>query len=312
MPNFLDHMTIDTTSDSTEPYIYRYHSENRPSVYFCCSLKEGLEGKEDDWQHLLYMGVELEFDSATWPTYSRDNKIQTIREVNEIFGGNHYGYFMLDGSIRRGLEFITQPSTYDFYLENREKFEQVFECIKSHGFGADDYSTTGFHVHFNRDYINYDELETVLYIVNRYWPELVFFSRRAYPYIEHWADKYWNSPQTIVKNMKQGHIPMMLNGRPDRYHAVNVCNTTTIEFRMFHGTLDSQTFFSTLNLISNIVNLAKTHTKEEIKKLPFEFLLTTKEAQEYYHRVSAATSQRKYKNYAGSMVRNDHIPQKQQ
>lgn len=303
MPSLLDNVSTNTVSDDSSVYIYRYHSPNRPPLVFHCTKEE-----YPDWQSKLYLGVELEFDSTNRPTYRRDNKLATISDVNDAFGGNAYVHFETDGSIRKGLEFITQPSTYNFYLQYRDRFEQAFEYIKQHGFGADLYASTGFHVHFNRDYIDASTLEKFLYMVERYWPELIYFSRRRYPDVERWADKYhFNTPQNIVKNMQQGRLPMMWNGRPDRYHAVNVCNATTIEVRLFHGTLDSQTFYATLNLVYNMVEAAKKYTEEEIKRMPFEFLLSTQEAQEYYHKCCAPQKLRKYQNYAGQMARNDFI-----
>ena len=103
-----------------EPLIYRYHSPNRPSLAFYATPQEVGVG---DWRKGLYFGVELEFDSTDWYTYRRANKIQTIGDCNLIMKSDSYGYFMNDGSLRGGMEFITQPSTYDFYTSNRDKFE---------------------------------------------------------------------------------------------------------------------------------------------------------------------------------------------
>ena len=270
-----------------EPLIYRYHSPNRPSLAFYATPQEVGVG---DWRKGLYFGVELEFDSTDWCAYRRVNKIQTIGDCNLIMKSDSYGYFMNDGSLRGGMEFITQPSTYDFYTSNRDKFEQVFDKIKEHGFRADDITTPGFHIHFNRDFYAENEkeyLENLLFAIDRYWPYLVYCSKRRVSSINRWSKKYSGTPHEIVAEMECGHIP-------DRYHVLNLRNRSTLEFRLWHGTLDATTFYSILTLVNNLVILAKTSNKEKISKLPFEFLLSNEEMAKFWLDVSSRRLTRKY------------------
>ncbi|MBQ6945496.1 MAG: zinc-binding protein, partial [Ruminococcus sp.] len=49
--------------------------------------------------------------------------------------------------------------------------------------------------------------------------------------------------------------------------AVNLCNYSTIEFRLFRGTLKLNTFIATLQLVNEICNVAISMSDESLQKL---------------------------------------------
>lgn len=276
-----------------DSYIYRYHSAYRPKLYFCCTGKE-YDKKEDN----LYMGFELEFDAPNKKIGCRNNKISVIDFSNHIFNSNTYLYYMLDGSIRNGLEMISQPSTLDFYKQNEEKFKQLFSFIKNVGFEAR--KSCGFHIHFNRDYIMsqsgiYDEYykdneEKLIMIVEKFWKELVYISKRQYSRIERWSNKFDKTPKEIVDNMSFGVFE-------DKYHVLNFNNRQTIEFRLYSSSLEYEDFICYLELYSNIINAAKNLTKKQIEEINFSYFLDTKELVSYYIEQTSVAKIRKYKKY---------------
>jgi hypothetical protein len=56
-------------------------------------------------------------------------------------------------------------------------------------------------------------------------------------------------------------------GNFGRYAAVNLCNYSTIEFRLFRGTLKLNTFIATLQLVNEICNVAVSMSDESLQKL---------------------------------------------
>jgi hypothetical protein len=56
-------------------------------------------------------------------------------------------------------------------------------------------------------------------------------------------------------------------GNFGRYAAVNLCNYSTIEFRLFRGTLKLNTFIATLQLVNEICNVAISMSDESLQKL---------------------------------------------
>lgn len=259
-----------------EAYIYRYHSSCRPAVYFC--------GGEDNGEN-LFLGIELEFDTRSYSVASRANKIDLIEKSNKIFNNNTYIYYMNDGSLWQGLEMITQPATYDYHCDNIEKYKQLFNEITEHGFKSQSFQSCGLHIHFNRSYFNDNEdLYTInlLYLVEKFWKDLVLLSRRNYNKIVRWADKYNKKPEDVLEDVKKYRV--------DRYRAINLTNRDTIEFRIYRGTLNIDDFMATLELTKNLIVASKTKSVMELQQMKFEDLITSENLKRYNkfcHRKSA-------------------------
>ena len=114
------------------------------------------------------------------------------------------------------------------------------------------------------DLIENDDYDTVngeLYFVEHHWNEMLKFSRRSEYSMNRWAARYGyeNSSKAILDKAKKGN-----NGR---YAAVNLMNYSTIEFRLFRGTLKYTTFVATLELVNAIIETALYYSEEELHKL---------------------------------------------
>ena len=135
------------------------------------------------------------------------------------------------------------------------------------GYRSHQTSTCGLHIHVNRDCLgdNREEqdetISRILYFVEHHWNELLKFSRRSEYAMNRWASRYGyeNSAKAILDKAKKGN-----NGR---YAAVNLMNYSTIEFRMFRGTLKLNTFLATLELVNAIIDVSLDYSEEELHKL---------------------------------------------
>lgn len=243
--------------------IHNYHNSHNHSVQFFGGIDNGNE---------LFMGLELEIDDGS-------DREETAREMKDCMP-NNFITMEYDGSLDCGFENITQPSTLEYHLSIRNNYENMFQVAKSNGFRSHNTTTCGYHIHFNRSFFEDKQDENIaklLYLVEKFWDELVKFSRRNYDNLERWAKKYNKTPDEVVEDMKCHNL--------DRYHAVNLTNRNTIEFRMFRGTLKSETFFATLQLVDTIVRYVKDHTTNDIQSLDFAELLVTDELKSYWERV---------------------------
>lgn len=67
------------------------------------------------------------------------------------------------------------------------------------------------------------------------------------------------------------HDPKKLLGKAksssNRYVAVNLCNTHTVEFRLFRGTLKLNTILATLQLVNHICELAYRLTDADLQAM---------------------------------------------
>lgn len=279
-----------------EPLIYRYHSDYRPHVQFYLTPSE-IEQKENN----LYIGFELEFD-YTKRILSPTDKKRVIMDNNNILRSAEYLYYMLDGSVRNGLEMISQPSTYKFYLLNRNNFENIFNSVKSHGYVAS--SACGLHFHINKDFFSsdltsdeyYSRLQKLLTIWDKFWPDLVKLSRRTPQKLYRWAGKYNISPNTIVDKIVDCNVRGARNPSFSKYMAVNLNHNDTIEFRIFSSTLDLDEFYAMLKFIVNVAYTAKYKDDEYIKDCEFQSLISGEKLTKFYFK-NCLKGKTKYKPF---------------
>lgn len=232
---------------------------------------------DNDSNNPVYMGVELEIDGG-----GEDHK--NAERIQNCFPENHV-YFNSDGSLNNGFEIISHPFTYDYYRNNGliDMYADAMQEAKEMNYRSHDTTTCGLHIHVGRAGlgITQEEQDATLgklwYMTQKFWPELVTFSRRTSESLDRWAaalrvddaDLENDSAETIGKKVKE-------RGAVDgRYRAINVTNSATIEFRMFRGTLKNHTFTATIELVHALVTLAKSLSMDILKTLSFKDFINT-------------------------------------
>lgn len=196
---------------------------------------------------------------------------------------------MLDSSIPNGLEMISQPATFNYHLSKKEGYENLFNFISEMGYKSHSLSSCGLHIHFNKTfYGNNVDLCTInlLYLVEKYWKDIVLLSRRNYNSLVRYADKYYQKPEEVLHTIKSNRYYHNM-----RYHAVNLTNDNTIEFRMYRGTLLIDDFLATLEFTRNLILAAKDKTPIEIQQVDIMDLVnTSKNLLKYYKKCHRKTA----------------------
>lgn len=101
--------------------------------------------------------------------------------------------------------------------------------------------------------------------VDRLFEPIIYFSRRKREQINRWAPRC-NAPKSDGGwMMKAKSVSRYAKG--DRYHAVNIANEHTIEFRMFRGTLKADTILATLQFVSGLCHLVKASNPSQMDRL---------------------------------------------
>ena len=207
-----------------------------------------------------YFGVELEID------YGGKNE-DNAEELFNIANKNCENiYIKTDGSLAEGLEIVTHPMSLDYHINNMP-WEDVAKIALRLGYRSHNTSTSGLHIHVNRNAFGdniekQDEcLARILYFFESNWNELLKFSRRNNEQLQRWANRYgWKEePKLILDDAKK-----RCGGR---YSCVNITNYSTIEFRIFRGTLKYNTIIATLQLVNEICNVAISMSDESIRDL---------------------------------------------
>ena len=201
-----------------------------------------------------YFGVELEVDKGG----SVENCLEDLNELND---GECLFYCKHDGSLNDGIEIVSHPCDLDYHM-TQFPWEHVMQTALDHGFKSHDAKTCGLHVHVSRNAFgdNRDvqdlNIAKVIILVDRFWDELVTFSRRDYNQLDRWAKKpdakiySYDTEEIAVAKSKQ-------SSGYDRYKAINLTNRSTVEFRLFRGTLKLNTFKATLQFVQNLVDYVK-------------------------------------------------------
>ena len=141
------------------------------------------------WQGLRHFGVELEIDEGG-TVNSNAEKLLDIANANA-----ENLYIKTDGSLDEGLELVTHPMTLEYHL-NEMPWESYSVKHKAWGISAMPAGTCGLHVHISRLAFGctYEQQEAaiarVLYFVEKFWAELLRFSRRTQSQMNRWAARY--------------------------------------------------------------------------------------------------------------------------
>ena len=206
-----------------------------------------------------FFGVELEIDGAG---KDDDNAEQLLKIANAT---QDRIYIKGDGSLDDGMEIVTHPMSLNYH--KGFCWDELMHKAISMGYRSHQTSTCGLHIHVNRNCLGesreeQDEtISKILYFVEHHWNELLKFSRRSEYAMNRWTSRYGyeNSARAILDKAKKSN-----NGR---YAAVNLMNYSTIEFRMFRGTLKLNTFMATLELVNAIIDVALDYSEEGLHKL---------------------------------------------
>ena len=214
-----------------------------------CATESERRMAGDDWKtKIIFYGFELEIDRNV--KCDRENE-WSEKIVDELPSTYCKKDCSLDkGGSYSGIEIVSHPATLAWYEERKSQFDSCFDMLKEGGWLSHDAGTCGLHVHISLHALeeaNPWAVNNMLFLVDRFWDKLVKFSRRTEYQLNRWARRYSIARGTYeeIKNMAKREC--------DRYMSVNLQNEHTVEIRMFRGTLNTETFFATLQLIDTMV-----------------------------------------------------------
>jgi hypothetical protein len=204
----------------------------RPNLNFKSTGKDG--------KSVIYLGFELESGDLEYES-DRDEIAYEISEMSDLV------YLKHDGSIPDyGFEMVTHPMSFWYHKDNmpyRDMFSRMIDAgLRSH----DASDSCGLHVHVNRNALSYDRWLLVDWFVHRNKSKWEEIARRK---DEHYAKFKEIDPSNSLKDN--------YGDNNDRYTAVNFCNRSTVEFRLFKGSLRYETVIGTLAIVDAVVSWAK-------------------------------------------------------
>lgn len=209
----------------------------------------------------IFMGVELEIDCGGEINDNAQSILDIANQSSERIYCKH------DGSLCEGFEIVSHPMTLDYHLREMNWVALMEEALAM-DYLSHNTSSCGLHIHVNRDAFGKSEdvqesaIGRIVFFVEKHWNELVKFSRRTPANLNRWAARYATISETAKETYEKAKQKYT-----GRYVAVNLENYSTIEFRIFRGTLRYKTFAATLQLVEEICRLAKNLSDIELETL---------------------------------------------
>jgi hypothetical protein len=227
-----------------------------------------------------FFGIEQETDYY-------DDIVKAAEELYELSDNENKFWMGNDGSLDEGIEIITHPMSLGYALEEYP-WEEIHNIVMESGGSAHNNSTCGMHVHVSKDSLgdNDDEIAAtvskMLYLMEKHWDEWVKFSRRGKHSMERWCQKNEDTRLEEIDTKEkcvEKYNKEKCNGR---YHAINCTNRETIEFRIFKGTLNTNTIKATLQMLNNFCEICMSTPIEEIQGVNFkDYACGTPEIEKY-------------------------------
>jgi hypothetical protein len=199
------------------------------------------------------MGVELECDDMGGNKYKMIEYLE--QKKMRLIGAS-------DGSLNDGIEFVSDPQTMNAWMERKDSVYNMLNFLSMNDFKSHDTTTCGLHIHASKKALGNtaeeiaDTIARIDLLLESFKNNIIVFSRRKESELSRWAR--FVSDYTSDKKSVFSTELLKLNKRTgDRYQALNLDNAHTIEFRFFKGTLKPNTFYASIQLINNIIEVCK-------------------------------------------------------
>ena len=248
--------------------IHNYSYKPEPEI--------GYKNANESHEHLTF-GVELECEPRNDGGNVRMDAYELSDRIDEIPGGRTY--CKSDGSLSNGVEIVSHPGTLAHHMYVMH-WRQIQRTCEKAGFRSHDAANSGLHVHVGRAQLGSTDAERddvtrkVQVLFALYTAELTRFSRRRRSCLEQWApiDRLGVTPDDIrhvssgaqLASWAHARVPAYRSNHNDRYTAVNVTNSATVEIRIFRGTLKRDTLIAAIQLVSNVFEYAMAHDWADI------------------------------------------------
>lgn len=167
--------------------------------------------------------------------------------AESIFGDYREFYCSRDGSLDEGFEAITHPCSPSHMLSNID-WETIVDKLDKNGYN--DTEGAGFHIHISREHFkSQSHIGKLIRFFSDNYQELVNFGNRTWDTANKWAE-----PTDYDTDDK--FIDIYNITRRERYSAVNVQPSETVEIRLFNTTYRPEVIRSYIQFVDVITDLA--------------------------------------------------------
>lgn len=221
-------------ADSVSSKIKSYHSGGAVKYNKIGDIKKAWRGV---WRGV---GVELEVERRSDDADYERNVVERLHNIYKNM------VFERDGSLEDGFEIITSPHTVEAFYNM--PWGEMLSTLSEAGYQSHDGGRCGLHMHLSREFFGstVEKQNTAIAKLMRffdiYYGDIVKVSRR-----DDYTAKRWSAPHDTTSNADARSKTK--KGIYDRYRAVNISNSATVEIRIMRGTLNIKSFLACCDFI---------------------------------------------------------------
>ena len=173
--------------------------------------------------------------------------------------------FMSDGSLNNGgIEWITFPHTFDWYIKNKDKLDEAIKSIKHYGFTNT--VQAGNHIHINRDFFIKKNGKTdakfcaskMAVLISKYWREFCLIANRT-------RTGYTQKPEHEYNDDIFTLAEKTIRAQHEHGVAVNLQHTATIEIRLWGAIKDANELLFYLDNMQALARYVKKTSLERVQ-----------------------------------------------
>ena len=196
-----------------------------------------------DAKEVPFFGIELEVERMDKSETSRGDMAKKIE--------HKHWYFKNDGSLNNGFEIVTHPLTFSYIKHSAKDFESALNELSCNAYNSYNANTCGMHIHISKKAFGTWQLYKFMKFFAENVPFIVAISQRKMEKLVQWANIEDNDENTLMYKAKKKE------GNSARYVAINLQNYSTIEVRIFRGTLNFQSFMKNIEFIHALYMFTK-------------------------------------------------------
>ena len=190
----------------------------------------------------LFFGIELEIESEGNSIY---DAVQSLP---------NFVYAKADSSMNDGMEVVSHPTSWQWLQENKDKWDKILD-LRDSGFLSYKTDTCGMHVHMSKKAFSTLHLYKFLKMFFENQSFITTISRRKSSNLAQWASL--QSDESIVYKARK-------KGCENRFTAVNLQNSDSVEVRIFRGTLSPVEFWRNIEFCKAVYEFTKDASIKDI------------------------------------------------
>lgn len=199
------------------------------------------------------IGVEWEIDTHRYS----DSLFRICHRVLSTTKG--HSFFKRDGSLSRGIEVVSYPHSEQEFL--KLPFKDLFKIIKEEKFTR--FDTCGLHFHFSREWFTDNTtIAKIIAFTEKHKNYIYKISKRtSKSRFKRYSDFYNMvlTSESFVNEFIQMPLP--------RYHAINLTNKDTVEFRFFAAAKSSKRLFDCFKFLVFLIKRMDEITWDDLDSL---------------------------------------------